>query len=109
MSTSIPPPSQPVESTPSESSDPEKNPQPAAATPPAAPPAYTAFTTGRKRFILLTVTIAGFFGPLAGNIYLPALPVLTREFHVSITAINATVSVFMLVFAFGVSILFHQT
>ncbi|GJC82015.1 multidrug transporter DTR1 [Colletotrichum liriopes] len=41
------------------------------------------------------------FRPLAGNIYLPALPVLENEFHASATAINVTVSVFMLTFAVG--------
>lgn len=69
---------------------------------PPAPPAYTAIPAYRRTFILSIVTVAGFFGPLAGNIYLPALLVLEREFHVSSTVINATVSVFMVVFAFGV-------
>ncbi|QKX55484.1 uncharacterized protein TRUGW13939_02577 [Talaromyces rugulosus] len=68
---------------------------------PPAPPAYTAIPTYRRTFILSIVTVAGFFGPLAGNIYLPALLVLENEFHVSSTVINATVSVFMVVFAFG--------
>ncbi|KAL9106118.1 MAG: hypothetical protein Q9227_008818 [Pyrenula ochraceoflavens] len=65
------------------------------------PPPYSAFTLRRRTYILTVVTIAGFFGPLAGNIYLPALKVLAREFNVSVTAINVTVSVFMVVFAFG--------
>lgn len=69
---------------------------------PPAPPPYTAIPAYRRTFILSIVTVAGFFGPLAGNIYLPALLVLEREFHVSSTVINATVSVFMVVFAFGV-------
>jgi MFS family permease len=64
---------------------------------------YTGFSPGRRHFILGVTTVAGFFGPLAGGIYLPALPVLEEEFHVDATAINATVSVFMLTFAFGVS------
>ncbi|KAH6662355.1 major facilitator superfamily domain-containing protein [Halenospora varia] len=66
------------------------------------PPIYSAFSPGRKRFILIVMTIAGFFGPFAGNIYLPALPalpVLQKEFHVSATAINASITVFMAVFA----------
>jgi hypothetical protein len=41
---------------------------------------------------------------MAGGIYLPALPVLEKEFHASATAINLTVSVFMLTFAFAVSV-----
>jgi hypothetical protein len=69
------------------------------------PPVYSAFSPGRRRFILGVTTIAGFFGPFAGNIYLPALPVLQKEFGVSVTAINASVTVFMAVFAVGVSLL----
>ncbi|MCJ1380009.1 Dityrosine transporter 1 [Xylographa soralifera] len=66
---------------------------------PIVRPQYTAFTPGRQRFIILVVTAAGFFGPLAGNIYLPALPVLQDQFNTSATSINATVSVFMGVLA----------
>ncbi|VBB87333.1 Putative transporter [Podospora comata] len=62
---------------------------------------YTDFSPLRRKFILSVITIAGFFGPLAGGIYLPALPVLEKEFNVSPTAINVTVSVFMMTFAFG--------
>lgn len=76
---------------------PEKDPIP-------TPAPYTAFSPWRRRFILGVITVAGFFGPLAGGIYLPALPVLEHEFQASATAINITVSVFMLTFAFGVSI-----
>ncbi|KAH6612192.1 major facilitator superfamily domain-containing protein [Chaetomium sp. MPI-SDFR-AT-0129] len=65
------------------------------------PPAYSAFSPWRRRFILSVITVAGFFGPLAGGIYLPALPVLEQEFNATATAINVTVSVFMLTFAFG--------
>jgi hypothetical protein len=72
-------------------------------TSPSPKPPYTGFSPARRRFILGVVTVAGFFGPLAGGIYLPALPVLEEEFGVGATAINVTVSVFMIVFAFGVS------
>jgi hypothetical protein len=82
---------------PSGQPDPEKDLVP-------TPPPYTAFSPWRRRFILAVITVAGFFGPLAGGIYLPALPVLEREFQASATAINITVSVFMLTFAFGVRI-----
>ncbi|KAJ2901402.1 hypothetical protein MKZ38_001884 [Zalerion maritima] len=78
--------------------------QPGRAPPAAAKkngPQYTAFPVYRQNTILGLVTAAGFLGPLAGGIYLPALPVLETDFHVSATAINATVSVFMVVFAIG--------
>ena len=67
-----------------------------------AKPTYSAFSPGRRRFILAVVTAAGFFGPLAGGIYLPVLPTLQNAFHTSATAINATVSVFMGVLAVAV-------
>lgn len=66
-------------------------------------PVYSALSTSHRRFILAIITVAGLFGPLAGNIYLPALPVIARQFHRSETEINITVTVFMIVFAFGVS------
>lgn len=68
--------------------------------PPPIP--YTAFSTQRRNFILFVVTAAGFFGPLSGGIYLPALNVLAHDFKVSDNLINVTVSVFMMVFAVGV-------
>ena len=69
---------------------------------PVGKPPYSALSRGRRRFILGIVTAAGFFGPLAGGIYLPALPALRHAFHTSATAINATVSVFMGVLAVAV-------
>ena len=67
-----------------------------------AKPPYSAFSSGRQRLVLGIVTAAGFFGPLAGGIYLPALPTLQHAFSTSTTAINATVSVFMGVLAVAV-------
>jgi len=64
---------------------------------------YTAFSPSLQRFILGIITVAGIFGPLAGNIYLPALTVIARQFHRTETEINITVTVFVIVFAFGVS------
>jgi len=72
---------------------------------PAQPkPVYTALSLSRRRFILGIITVAGIFGPLAGNIYLPALPIIGRQFHRTEAEINITVTVFMIVFAFGVSL-----
>ncbi|KAH3663487.1 hypothetical protein WICMUC_005926 [Wickerhamomyces mucosus] len=66
---------------------------------PAPSPPYSAFTTRRKSFIIFLVTFAGFLGPVSGNIYIPILPQLQDVFDCSETTINATVSVFMAVFA----------
>lgn len=67
-------------------------------------PPYSALSAGRRRFILGIVTAAGFFGPLAGGIYLPALPTLQNVFNTSATTINATVSVFMAILAVAVCV-----
>ncbi|KAI4123481.1 MAG: hypothetical protein LQ338_004257 [Usnochroma carphineum] len=73
----------------------DNGPRDPGASQPTPKPPYSAFSPGRRRFILGIVTATGFFGPLAGGIYLPALPTLQRSFHTSSTTINATVSVFM--------------
>lgn len=64
-------------------------------------PPYTCFTKGQVALIFGIVIYIGFLGPMAGNIYIPALPLLQTEFHVNETTINSTVSVFMAVFAVG--------
>ena len=64
---------------------------------------YSAFSPARRRLTLSIVTIAGFFGPLAAGIYLPALPILQRVFDTSAATINGTVSIFMAVLAVAVS------
>lgn len=62
---------------------------------------YTCFTKSQVALIFGIVIYIGFLGPMAGNIYIPALPLLQTEFHVSETTINSTVSVFMAVFSVG--------
>ncbi|KAH0548290.1 hypothetical protein GP486_008009 [Trichoglossum hirsutum] len=64
-------------------------------------PPFTAFSIARRNFLLIIVTAGGFTAPLAGNIYLPALPTLEGAFRVSTELINLTVGVFMLIFAFS--------
>lgn len=70
---------------------------------PPPPPPYSAFSLNRRRFMLGVVTAAGFFGPLTGAIYLPSLVLFEDIFKVSATVINATVSMYMVVFAVAVS------
>ncbi|KAK8212251.1 major facilitator superfamily domain-containing protein [Phyllosticta capitalensis] len=62
-------------------------------------PPYSAFSKSTKRLILLSVTSAGFFGPLAGAVYLPAIPLFSSIFHTEDDVINASVSVYMAFFA----------
>ncbi|OJD31397.1 major facilitator superfamily transporter [Diplodia corticola] len=63
-----------------------------------APP-YSAFSLATRRMILGLVTAAGFLGPLCGAIYLPSLPLFEDIFHTSTTGINASVTLYMVVFA----------
>ncbi|KAF2967260.1 hypothetical protein GQX73_g6312 [Xylaria multiplex] len=71
-----------------------------AATPPPLPKEpYTAYTSSRQMFIVLIVTLVGFFAPLCGAVYLPSLILFEDIFHVSSKVINATVSVYMAIFA----------
>ncbi|CEJ80863.1 hypothetical protein VHEMI01023 [[Torrubiella] hemipterigena] len=72
-----------------------------ATTPASAPPKYSAISSSRQTCILILVTLAGSIGPLSGTMYLPVLPLLAHEFDVSSTSINASVSVFMMTFAFA--------
>ena len=62
---------------------------------------YCCFPKWRAVTIFMIIIFVGFLGPMTGNIYIPALPLLQEEFHVSGTVINLTVSVFMAVFSVG--------
>ncbi|KAF9640739.1 putative major facilitator superfamily protein [Lasiodiplodia theobromae] len=62
-------------------------------------PPYSAFSPATRRLILGLVTAAGFLGPLCGAIYLPSLPLFEELFHTSTTGINASVTLYMVVFA----------
>ncbi|KAI1299715.1 major facilitator superfamily domain-containing protein [Xylaria venustula] len=71
-----------------------------AATPPPAPKEpYTAYTPSRQLFIVIIVTLVGFFAPLCGAVYLPSLILFEDVFHVSSKVINATISVYTAIFA----------
>ncbi|KAL4902282.1 hypothetical protein BDW74DRAFT_186862 [Aspergillus multicolor] len=78
--------------------DSPKSPTGAPLLPDRTPP-YSAFPESRKRLYLSIVTAAGFFGPLCGAVYLPSLNLYEDVFNASGTTINATVSVYMAVFA----------
>ncbi|KAL6945042.1 hypothetical protein ACO0QE_002485 [Hanseniaspora vineae] len=68
---------------------------------PHPPYLYSVYSRGTKFLIFLIITFCGFLGPLAGNIFIPALPFLQTVFAVDDTTMNATVSVFMAVFSVG--------
>lgn len=61
----------------------------------AVPPPYSSFTVGEKRMIVLAAAMCAFFSPLTGQIYFPALNVIAKEFNVSASQINLTVTTYM--------------
>ncbi|KAI3392925.1 hypothetical protein diail_4974 [Diaporthe ilicicola] len=61
-----------------------------------APPPYSAFGRWEKTMIVLGATMAAFFSPLTGQIYFPALNVVAKDFGVSASQINLTVTTYMI-------------
>ena len=62
--------------------------------PPPIP--YTAFTKAHKRLITMILTSTMLASPLTATIYLPLLPLLATHFHVSIQAINLTLTLYII-------------
>ncbi|HEY2656959.1 MAG TPA: multidrug effflux MFS transporter [Solirubrobacteraceae bacterium] len=68
----------------------------------ASPGAVAAAPTARPRFTLVVILGAlSSFGPLSIDVYLPALPSLTRSLHASASAGQLTLTSSMLGIAFG--------
>lgn len=59
-------------------------------------PPFTTFSIRQRRFIVFMVAWGGFFSPLSANIYFPALNTLSRDFNVSSTLINLTLTSYMI-------------
>ncbi|TVY48708.1 Itaconate transport protein [Lachnellula occidentalis] len=59
-------------------------------------PPYSAFSTWKKRYIVLMVTWAAFVSPTSANIYFPALNPLKEDLGVSTTLINLTLTSYMI-------------
>ena len=56
---------------------------------------YTTFTKAHNRLITIILTSTMLASPLTATIYLPLLPLLARHFHVSIQAINLTITLYI--------------
>lgn len=59
------------------------------------PVPYTIFTKAHKRLITVILTSTMLASPLTATIYLPLLPLLATHFHVSIQAINLTITLYI--------------
>lgn len=64
-----------------------------AASDPSIP--YTTFTKANKSLITFILTSTMLASPLTATIYLPLLPLLATQFHVSIQAINLTITLYI--------------
>lgn len=59
-------------------------------------PAYSAFTSKKKAYIVTVVTFASYISPTSASIYFPALNPIRYELGVSTTLINLTLTSFMI-------------
>ncbi|KAI8390910.1 major facilitator superfamily domain-containing protein [Radiomyces spectabilis] len=57
-----------------------------------APCQFSAFY---RWFILFIIALQGFLGPLSSSIYIPAIYRVKKDFNVSTTGINATISIYI--------------
>ena len=57
---------------------------------------YTTFTKAHRRLITVILTSTMLSSPLTATIYLPLLPLLATHFHVSIQAINLTITLYII-------------
>ena len=58
-------------------------------------PMHSVFTRNQKLFIVFMASWAGFFSPVSGQIYFPALNALAKDLHVSNSLINLTLTSYM--------------
>jgi multidrug resistance protein len=71
-------------------------PDPEALAPIPSGPPHSAFSPGKRKFIVFMAAFAGFFSPLSANIYFPALNTLSKDLHVSSSLINLTLTSYMI-------------
>lgn len=60
------------------------------------PVPYTSFTRAKRLLITVILTSTMLASPLTATIYLPLLPLLATHFHVSIQAINITITMYII-------------
>ncbi|UNI23859.1 hypothetical protein JDV02_009652 [Purpureocillium takamizusanense] len=56
---------------------------------------YSIFTTWQKRAMVLAASLTAFFSPLTAQIYLPALTAIAKDFNVTSSQINLTITTYM--------------
>ena len=68
--------------------------EPAATATAPVEPLYSVLTPRQKQVTVMIVSFVALISPLSGNIYYPAIPALTREYHVSTTLIQLTITLY---------------
>ncbi|KAL8811068.1 MAG: hypothetical protein Q9200_002096 [Gallowayella weberi] len=63
--------------------------------PPSSALRYTVFSPSHRRLITLILILTMLASPLTATIYLPLLPLLVDHFHVSLQAINITLTLYI--------------
>ncbi|KDQ13664.1 hypothetical protein BOTBODRAFT_55911 [Botryobasidium botryosum FD-172 SS1] len=53
------------------------------------------FSRRQKRFIVFLISMVGLFSPLASNIYIPALPLITKALNTTEGLINLTITIYL--------------
>ena len=62
---------------------------------PTSDEVFSTYSRSQRRLIVLSASFAGFFSPLATNIYLPALNSIAADLDVSPSLINLTVTTYL--------------
>jgi hypothetical protein len=73
----------------------------------AALPAYSVFSTRRKKCAVWLIALASWFSPASSFIYFPAIVPLAESLGVSVSKINATVTSYLVVAAVAPTVLGH--
>lgn len=58
---------------------------------------FSVFSIKQKRLIVLTASFAGFFSPLTGSIYYPAITDIANDLHTTTDRINLTVTTYLII------------
>ena len=87
--------SMPIDKAPSESASP-KLAAGAEDGPLDAPLPYTVFTRSHKRLLTTILILTMLASPLTATIYLPLLPLLAKQFNVSVQSIDLTITIYVI-------------
>ncbi|KAL1870910.1 hypothetical protein VTK73DRAFT_2365 [Phialemonium thermophilum] len=56
---------------------------------------FSAFSIRQKWGIVFLASMAGIFGPISSNIYVPSIPQITKDFHQSTQRVDLTLTIYL--------------